>query len=68
MIVEVASHFLLALGVFGSLASREEATMGLLRIELSIFQCSLIPSQNFSPLKQWVEHEKQFPYLGFFTC
>jgi hypothetical protein len=38
--LKLQAIFLLALGVFGSLASREETTMGLLKIELTIFQCS----------------------------
>jgi hypothetical protein len=35
--VEVASHVLLILGVFGSLVSTEETTMGFLKAKLSFF-------------------------------
>jgi hypothetical protein len=37
IIVEVTSHVLLILGVFGSLVSREETTMGFLKAKLSFF-------------------------------
>jgi len=37
IIVEVASHVLLILGVFGSLVSTEETTMGFLKAKLSFF-------------------------------
>jgi hypothetical protein len=52
--VEIASHILLALGVFGSLPSIKEATM---EAKLSLFLCNLISLKLFSPLKWWVEHE-----------
>ncbi len=37
IIVEVASHVLLILGVFGSLVSTEETMMGFLKAKLSFF-------------------------------
>jgi len=37
IIVEVTSHVLLILGVFGSLVSKEETTMGFLKAKLSFF-------------------------------
>jgi hypothetical protein len=61
--VEVASHVLLALCVFGT--STKEVVMGLLRIKLSLFPCSLIPLEFFSPLKWWDNMRSNFFILDY---
>jgi hypothetical protein len=63
--VEVASHVLLALCVLGTLNSTKEVAMGLLRTKLSLFPCSLIPLEIFSPLKWWENMRSNFLILDY---
>jgi hypothetical protein len=48
------------LGVFGTLASIEEPTLGLFEVEMSFFKKTIMPTIAFNPFTWWVEHEYQF--------
>jgi hypothetical protein len=48
---------LLELGVFGTLASTKEATLGLLKIELSFFRKIAMHITKFNPFTWWAKHE-----------
>ncbi len=48
------------LGVFRTLASIEEATLGLFKVKMSFFKKTTMPTVAFNPFTWWVEHEYQF--------
>jgi hypothetical protein len=62
--VEPTWSITLELGVFGALASIEEATLGLFKVEMSFFKKITVPTIAFSPFTWWVEHEYQFPNIS----
>jgi hypothetical protein len=51
-------HVLPKLDVFGSLTSRKKTTMGLFFNESSLYRQIKMPSETFSLLNWWVEHEQ----------
>jgi hypothetical protein len=56
--VELVEFVPLELGVFGALGSIEDATLRLLKFELSFFKKTIVHVNVFSPLTWWVDHEK----------
>jgi hypothetical protein len=50
----------LELNVFGVLAPIEVATLGLLKIELSLFKKIVVLAIALSPFTWWAQHEQQF--------
>jgi hypothetical protein len=62
--VEPTWSITLELGVFGVLASIEEATLGLFKIEMSFFRRITVPTITFSPFTWWAKHEYQFPSIS----
>jgi hypothetical protein len=59
-IVTSIASIVVELGIFGSLASTKEATMGLIKIELSLFKRTEVPIDLLSPFTCWAQHEQQF--------
>jgi len=62
-IVAFVASIVVELGVFGSLGSTKEATMGLLKVELLLFKRTVMPIYHFSPFTWWAQHEQQFSNL-----
>ncbi len=58
--VEPTWSITLELGVFGALASIEEATLGFLKAEMSLFKKTIMFTTVFNPFTWWVEYEYQF--------
>jgi hypothetical protein len=44
-------------GVFGALAFTKEATLGLLKVELSLFKKTIMFAITFNPFTLWAKHE-----------
>jgi hypothetical protein len=55
--VELVGFVTLELGVFGTLASIREATLGLLKVELSFFRKIAMHIIVFNPFTWWAKHE-----------
>jgi hypothetical protein len=66
-IVTYVASTMVRLGVFGSLVSIEETTMGLIKAELSFFKRTAMLIDPFSPFNWWAKHEQQFPNLIYFA-
>ncbi len=56
--VELVTFVTLELSVFGVLTSIEEATLGLIIVELSFFKSTIMHVATFIPFTWWVEHEQ----------
>ncbi len=56
------------LAIFGTLASLEEVTIGLLRIELSFYRWTAMPNEVFNPFNWWTKQEHYFPNIDFLAC
>jgi len=59
--ITFVAFIVVELNVFGSLAFAKKVTMGLIKIELSLFKRIALLIDPFSPFICWVEHEQQFP-------
>jgi hypothetical protein len=66
-IVEPLNLVLHKLGVFGVFVSTKEASMGLFWVELLFYKQTTMTNEIFNLLNWWVEHEQQFPNIGFFA-
>ncbi len=55
--VELVGFVTLELDVFGTLASTKEATLGLLKVELSFFRKIAMHTRTFNPFTWWAKHE-----------
>ncbi len=53
-------------GLFGAITSTQEATKGLLKVELSLFHKFHVENvDSFGPLMWWATNEFRFPNVGF---
>jgi hypothetical protein len=66
-IVTFVASIVVELGVFGSLGSTKEATMGFIKVELLFFKRTVVPIDHFSPFTWWAQHEQQFLNLIYFA-
>jgi hypothetical protein len=62
-IVTFVVSIVIELGVFGSLGSTKEATMGFIKVELLLFKRTVVPIDHFNPFIGWAQHEQQFSNL-----
>ncbi len=55
--IELVGSITFELGVFRALASTKEATLELLKVELSFFKRTRMCTTTFSPFMWWAKHE-----------
>jgi hypothetical protein len=58
--VELVRYVTLELSVFGALISIEWATLGLIKVELSLFKKTIMLVVTFIPFTWWADDEQQF--------
>jgi hypothetical protein len=55
------------LNVFGSLASIEEVSTGLSKLNYHFYSQNVLQNETFNLFNWWVKHEHQFSNIGFFA-